>query len=194
LKVLLRRAFRHPITLLKSMGSFSLAHHPECQAFDHHCIRLRGHRLCIGCFIGYPVFAISLASLFVLSFMGVNSFLGIRFASLDAFLLGAALQATVLVGKVLHTTRVSVKVVFKCVQAIGLAFVFFPALIVAVPILVKTYLLFMLWTAFNAITGATKMYEIGKTCSSCRYKSQWSQCPGFKRTLDKLYEAGFLIK
>jgi hypothetical protein len=106
--------------------------------------------------------------------------------------LGAVLQLTVLIGKVLRTTLVSIKVVFKSVQAIGLAFMFFPVLVLGVSILIKIYLVFMLWTVFNAATGATKMYEIGKTCSSCKYKAQWSQCPGFKKTIDNLYRAGFL--
>jgi hypothetical protein len=174
------------------MGSFSLAHHPECSAYDGHCVRLRGRRLCIGCFIGYPVFAASLVVLFALSYWGIKSFLGLVFASSYAFIFGAALQLTLVLGKIVHIRRVSMKVALKTVQAIGLAFMFFPVLVLAVPLLLKVYLVLVLWSGFSAVTGATKMFEMGKTCGSCKYKGQWSQCPGFKSTIDKLFKAGFV--
>lgn len=136
--------------------------------------------------MGYPVFAASLVSLFILSFRGIQFELPIE------FLFGLVLQVRVLLGKLFHTERVSVKVVSKSVQAIGLALMFFPVLVIGMPLLLKVYLVIMLWTGFNGVTGAVKMYEIGKTCSSCEYKSHWSKCPGFKRTVDRLQEAGFL--
>jgi hypothetical protein len=142
--------------------------------------------------VGYPVFIASIASLYVLSFIGIHSFLNIQFASPEAFLVGTALQVTVLLGKVFNTSRVSVKVAFKSAQAVGLAFMFFPVLTLGIPILLKIYIVFILWASFNAITGAVRMYEISKTCKSCEYKFQWSKCPGFKGTVDRLYEAGFL--
>jgi hypothetical protein len=80
----------------------------------------------------------------------------------------------------------------KSVQAIGLAFMFYPVLTSVAPILMKFYLVLMLWMVFNTATSASKIFEIGKTCGACRYKGQWSQCPGFKRTLDNLIKAGFL--
>lgn len=187
MKANLRRAFRHPVTFLRSLGSFAVSHHPECEPFDHHSLKIHGHRLCIGCFVGYPVFAASLVSLFILSFRGI------QFELPKDFLFGLALQATVLLGKLFHTRRVSVKVVLKSVQAIGLALMFFPVLVIGMPLLLKVYLVMMLWTGFNGVTGAVKMYEIGKTCDSCEYKSHWSKCPGFKRTVDRLHEAGFLV-
>jgi hypothetical protein len=130
--------------------------------------------------------------LFVLSYLGVQSFLGVRFASLNAFIFGTALLLVAILGKVVHTTRVSTKVILKSVQAIGLAFMFFPVLVAAAPIVVKLFLVLMLWTVFNTATGATKIFELGKTCGACKYKGQWGQCPGFKRTLDNLIKAGFL--
>jgi hypothetical protein len=126
--------------------------------------------------------------------MGIQSFLGIHFVSLYAFLIGTALQLSVIVGKLIHSIRVSVKVFFKGVQAIGLALMFFPVLGSGMSVLLKIYLVLMLWTVFNAATAASKMYEIGKTCSSCEYKAHWGQCPGFKNTLRGLLRAGFLEK
>jgi hypothetical protein len=127
-----------------------------------------------------------------MSNLGIQSFLNVRFASLSAFIVGLALQLVVLLAKVVHTTRVSIKVGMKSVQAIGLAFMFFPVLTAGVPLLAKIYLVLMLWTVFNTFTAATKIFEIGKTCGSCKYEGHWGQCPGFKKTLDNLLKAGFL--
>ncbi|MFO7619528.1 MAG: hypothetical protein R6W91_07765, partial [Thermoplasmata archaeon] len=55
------------ITLKKATEPFLLAHHPSCKYFEHHTIVVRGRRLCMGCFVMYPVAAMSLAVLWILN-------------------------------------------------------------------------------------------------------------------------------
>ncbi|MHA1460330.1 MAG: hypothetical protein ACTSO8_02515, partial [Promethearchaeota archaeon] len=52
--------------VIKSFGSFFLRHHPECENFKGHAVKLRKHEFCIGCFIGYPTSFISIIILGVL--------------------------------------------------------------------------------------------------------------------------------
>ena len=35
-------------------GSLLLSHHPDCEKFKNHTIKIGSMRFCIGCFIGYP--------------------------------------------------------------------------------------------------------------------------------------------
>ena len=40
-----------------------LAHHPTCEFYDHHVLEVYGQKLCMGCFVVYPVGFVSLVTL-----------------------------------------------------------------------------------------------------------------------------------
>ena len=38
---------------LRKYGSLLLSHHPECEKFKNHTLKIGNLNFCIGCFIGY---------------------------------------------------------------------------------------------------------------------------------------------
>jgi hypothetical protein len=122
-----------------------------------------------------------------------SSFLSIRFGIVEAILIGIAFESVTIFVKAAHAGKsVPAKIAVKSSQAVGLGFIFIPFLILQAPVIFKLYILIMIWSFFNVAMGAIRIYETGKTCDACEYKSRWSRCPGFRETVEKLYKAGFL--
>jgi uncharacterized membrane protein len=170
------------------MSPLTLSHHPACRQYRHHSITVRGHKLCIGCFIGYPATLATIFALFIVWFLGFQ----LRF--LDMIWLGIAVEAVAILGKLLLSSkRVSSKVFIKILQGIGFGLLFFAALTLQLPLLLEVLILLILWTGSNAVHGATRAYDTQKTCGLCYYKGNWSNCPGFRKTLQRLHNAGFLV-
>ena len=188
MKVNLGRSFRHPILLLRTLSPFSLAHHPSCEQFSGHCVEIRGRRLCIGCFIGFPATFIALAVIVYASYLGV-----MRLVLLDALLLGVVIEGVLfLVKMVHHAKRVSARVAIKIAQATGIAFLLYAPISMPWSIGAKIVAVFVVWMTLNTLMSAQRMYETGKTCEACDYKARWSKCPGFRDVVRKLCDAGFL--
>jgi hypothetical protein len=181
------RIVRHPIGFSKALSPFTLSHHPDCQSFSHHCLRVRGHRLCIGCFTGIPT---TLAAFFALI---LASSLGLRLGFLNALLLGVAVEVVAFPLKAIHAwKRVSVRVGLKMLQAVGVGFLFYAPLTLQAPLLLQLLVVFLLYMIAYTVLGAARVYEAEKTCGACEYKGNWNECPGFRATAKKLHEAGFL--
>ncbi|WXG43999.1 MAG: hypothetical protein WED04_08210 [Promethearchaeati archaeon SRVP18_Atabeyarchaeia-1] len=188
MKLQLRRAVFHPLKFLRSLGPFALAHHPGCEQFANHSLRLRNHRFCIGCFIGYPAFIASIVILWISSFL-----FGIGFGFIEAIIVGIAFESATIIVKALHAGESAhAKIAVKSSQGVGLGFIFYPFLMLQAPIIFKVYILFIIWSAFNLIIGAVRLYETGRTCEACEYKSRWSKCPGFRETVKRLRSSGFI--
>jgi hypothetical protein len=183
----LRRIVRHPLRFSRALSVIALSHHPDCQSFRHHCIRVRGHRLCIGCFTGIP------ATLGAFLALVVASWLGLRLSFLDVLLLGSTVAVIASSLKVVHTWKsVPVRVILKMAQGAGVGFLFFAPLTLAVPLLLQLLLVFLLYTVAYTVLGAARVYEAEKTCGACEYKGNWNECPGFRETAKRLHDAGFL--
>ena len=87
---------------------------------------------------------------------------------------------------------VAAKVIVKISQGLGLGFLLLPFLALQAPMLFKLFVLFTVWSFINVILGAIRIYETAKICDACYYKGNWGVCPGFKATVKKLSNAGFL--
>ena len=183
----LRRIVRHPITFSKALSPITLSHHPNCQPFSHHYLRVRGHQLCIGCFTGIP------ATLAAFVGLVAASWLGLPLPFLDAFLVGGSLIVTASVLKAIRDwKRVAIRAGLKIAKGAGVAFLFFVPLTLQVPLLLQLLVVFLLYmTAYTAL-GAVKVYQAEKTCRACEHKGNWNVCPGFRQTAKKLTDAGFL--
>lgn len=120
----------HPIkTLIRRVGDedpLLLAHHPTCEYYSHHVIELYGQKLCMGCFIVYPV---GLASLLVLVLS--------RLTILSVQIAHVSTQSLYIVGLVLIFPKILLKIIpgqrarwqrilTKGTLAVGLAFVALP--------------------------------------------------------------------
>lgn len=183
----LRRIVRHPILFSRALSPITLSHHPDCQSFRHHCLRVRGHRLCIGCFTGIPT---TLGTFFALV---AASWLGLSLGFLDALFWGLAIEVIAFPVKAIHAWKsVPVRVGLKMVQAVGVGFLFFAPLTLHAPLLLDLLLVFLLYMIAYTVLGAVRVYEAEKTCGACEYKGNWNDCPGFRETAKRLSEAGFL--
>ncbi|WP_049924475.1 hypothetical protein [Halopiger djelfimassiliensis] len=103
-----------------------LAHHPTCEYYSHHTFELYGQRVCMGCFIVYPVAILSLLALSVVRL--VRPALGLfEFPTSAFYLAGFGLVAPMVVGKLLPGTRTATtRIASKALLAVGLAVTAFP--------------------------------------------------------------------
>jgi hypothetical protein len=116
-----------------------------------------------------------------------------RLALFDILLLGVIIEGMLFLVKTAHhSKRVSERVALKIAQATGIAFILFAPLSLPWSITAKTIAVLMIWMMLNTLMSAERMYETGKTCDACKYKARWSKCPGFRETVEKLFNAGFL--
>jgi hypothetical protein len=130
-----------------------------------------------------------------LAVVAFASYLGIvRLALFDVLLLGVIIEAALFAVKMAyHANRASARVALKIAQATGIAFLLYAPLSMPWSATAKFLALLMIWMTLNTLMSAVRMYETGKTCDACTYKGRWSRCPGFKETIRKLCEAGFVI-
>ena len=190
MKVNLRRSFLHPILLLRTLSPFSLAHHPSCEQYSGHCVEVRGHRLCIGCFIGFPATFIALAAIILATYFGI-----LRLTFINTLLLGVGIEGILFIGKAIrHARKVSARVATKIAQATGIAFLLYAPISMPWSIAAKIIAVLMIWMTINSLMSAQRMYETGKTCEACKYKARWSRCPGFRDVVKKLLDGGFLTQ
>lgn len=121
---------RNPLrNLIQNVGSSDpllLAHHPTCEFYDHHTFELYGHKLCMGCFIVYPVSFVSLSTLVILRFLWPQFDL-FEWHTHAFYIIGFALIGPMTVSKALPFSRSSrVRITGKVLLAVGLALVAFP--------------------------------------------------------------------
>lgn len=100
---------------------FLLSHHPRCRSYDHHTLTVRGHDLCLGCFVVYPIGGVTLAGLLVLWLLAPGSPL-FGLSTTGLYAVGGALAAPLVVSKALPGPRsVRTRLVAKALLAAGLA-------------------------------------------------------------------------
>jgi len=104
-----------------------LAHHPRCEYYDHHTIELYGWKCCLGCFVVYPVGAISLSTLVAVWAVRPESTLVTQstgvFYTVAGVLIAPMVASKLIPGRRSTTTRL----LSKALLAIGLAALAFPA-------------------------------------------------------------------
>jgi len=103
-----------------------LAHHPTCEYYSHHVIELYERKLCMGCFIVYPV---GFTSLFVLVSSRLTALSG-QIANINTYYLytaGFLLISPKILLKLAPGQRTRrQRILTKGILAVGLAFVAFP--------------------------------------------------------------------
>ena len=103
-----------------------LAHHPTCEYYSHHVIDVYGQKVCMGCFIVYPVAFFSLVSLLLLRLTVLSTEIS-AVPTLLLYLFGFALILPKVIGKIAPGTRTkNTRIVTKALLATGLAFISLP--------------------------------------------------------------------
>lgn len=150
---------------------FLLSHHPTCEYYDHHTFELYGEKLCLGCFVVYPVGAVSLS---VLVALGV--FVG-PFAAGTTALYGIAglLGAPIVFSKTLGwPTGVRFRILAKALLAVGLAVLFYPLVFRPGDRLLTALLFVLFWIVYVGYKGLTAFDD----CEGCPERSEFPDCSG----------------
>lgn len=135
-----------------------LAHHPDAPEYEADVYRVRGARLCVGCFTTYPVFVVAAFAL---------SFASMPWTALLAA--GGALALAQLVSSAGRARTRGVKAAVKTSLGLGLAALVWGVHGAPWPVAWKLgALLVLLAAAFaSAIPRARRMRRAGATCSAC---------------------------
>lgn len=103
-----------------------LAHHPTCEYYSHHVIEIYGQKLCMGCFVVYPVGFLSLISLLSLR-LSIFSAEMAAIPTVFLYIIGFVLVLPKVVMKIYPGQRTkTARILTKTTLATGLAFIMFP--------------------------------------------------------------------
>ncbi len=151
-----------------------LSHHPDCKKFKNHTFKIGEIRLCVGCFVAYPV--------------GIISMLFFNYIKLDQEL--PAHWILTLSGLCMSTTALSftalieikpIKVFQKATIPIGVAFFLIWIRTLSLSKEAKVYLAMSTIGIVLLLFNLKHMYGILKSCYYCETTFAWSTCEGFER-------------
>jgi multisubunit Na+/H+ antiporter MnhG subunit len=156
---------------------YLLSHHPNCEKYEEHVFKIREKKFCIGCFIGYPAAIVGIGVSFPLVFY----YMIIKwiFLAIGVFLSFATLLSLTQFPK--KRTR---KILQKLMIGIGSGFIltsiwFFMEFSWYFKVLV-------IWGAIIVLNIPISLMHYKthqKSCHTCEWKNDWSECPGFSRKL-----------
>ncbi len=164
---------------IKSFIPLLLSHHPQCEKFKNHTLKVRNSKLCIGCFIGYPVAIISLILIGVLK-------LDLIIPSQYLFLFGIVFVGTFILSPLNLIKTKSLKIIQKTLIGVGSVLIFYGILHIPNPMNANLYIgiivLTLLFTVFNAY------HVLGnfRKCYKCETPFDWNQCGGFDAVIKRM--------
>lgn len=172
---------------LDGLDPFVLAHHPRCDYYADHTFELRGHDLCMGCFLVYPI---GIASLVVLSALHL-ALPAMR--ALDVAVIygvAAAFVAPILAYKALYRrgsrwlyefiyrwSDHRLRMATKASLAVGLAWLAYPVVFRPSVRLPGAVLLVGGLVVYNGYKGLTALDE----CDACPEQPSFPDCTGMNR-------------
>ncbi len=168
-KASLRRVYRYILSLLP----FLLAHHPDCKEFEGHTIKAGKYKLCIGCFIGYPVAVIGI---FLIDIFNLNR----NLSNETLLIIGLLFLASFALSPLDLTKNKRVKIIQKVIIGLGASFLFW--YIKNLPITLIEQIFWAMWV-FGFLISLLNVYHIYtffSKCKKCEEYFNWEKCDGFK--------------
>jgi hypothetical protein len=154
-------------------GSLLLSHHPDCDKFKHHTINIGSFHFCIGCFIGYPT-----ALIFILLFNSFKIYLLIKANVLLLF--GVIFLSFFILSPLRLTKHKIVKILQKFFIGIGSAFLFWWIWTLTTDLFLNLFIFSIIFGAIIIFLNGYHAYSFLKVCRTCKYKTNWQNCPGFQ--------------
>ncbi len=153
---------------------YLLSHHPDCEKYDEHVLKIRDKKLCIGCFIGYPAAILGIGISFPLMFYDIIS--KWIFLSIGILLSFATL---------LSLTRFPRKRVRKIIQKllIGLGSGFILSAVWFMMGFAWYFKILVIWGTIIILNIPISLMHYKthqKSCQDCEWKNDWEKCPGFQ--------------
>jgi len=174
--------------VIKSFGSFFLRHHPECENFKGHAIKLRKHEFCIGCFIGYPT---SFISIIILGVLKLNE----SISSNILIIFGILFMSTFFLSLTGVTKIKFIKIIQKIFIGFGSALIFWGIFSLDFPEFTNYVIFLLVFSIILTFLNIYHVYGLYNTCKKCESQFKWGQCSGFEvvRTKLKKYDLPNLI-
>lgn len=170
----MRNPVRWAIHRIHEKNPLLLSHHPTCQYYSHHTFTLYGAKLCMGCFIVYPIGAASLLVMSLTWLLGPDIWITTQPTS-QYYIIGGGFAGPVIAGKVLPDTRTKrYRILSKALLAVGLGIAAFP--IIARPTArLQTVAIF---TAFLVPYITHKGVTARDDCQGCPEIDDFPDCSG----------------
>lgn len=165
---------RKIITKLGEDDPLLLAHHPTCEYYSHHVIEIYGEKVCMGCFIVYPVGFFSLVSLLSLRLTILDAEIR-AISTLSLFIIGFTLLLPKVIAKIAPGTRTrNTRILTKALLAIGLAFISFPFFFRPTERIVTVILFLGFLIPYVVYKGLTATDD----CKGCPEADDFPNCSG----------------
>ncbi len=165
--------------VIKSFGSFFLRHHPECENFKGHAIKLRKHEFCIGCFIGYPT---SFISIIILGVLKLNE----SIPSNILIIFGIMFMSTFFLSFTGVTKIKIIKIIQKIFIGFGSALIFWGIFSLDFPEFTNYVIFLLVFSILLTFLNIYHAYGLYNTCKKCEFQFKWGQCSGFEAIRNKL--------
>lgn len=158
---------------IKGLKPLLLSHHPDCQEFEKHTIKIGKYRFCIGCFVGYPVAVASVILIyFLLNYVEITPPI--------LFWLGVIFMSSIILSPLNFTDYKPIKIIQKILFNIGGGFLFWWTWSFTSSFLFNFLIFFSLFSILLTLVNSYHAYGIYRTCKDCDYNLKWEKCPGFR--------------
>lgn len=165
--------------VIKSFSSFFLRHHPECENFKGHAIKLRKHEFCIGCFIGYPV---SFISIIILGVFKLTE----SIPSINLIIFGILFMSTFFLSLTGVTKIKIIKIIQKIFIGFGSALIYWGIFSLNFSDFTNFIIFILVFSILLTFLNIYHAYGLYKTCKKCEFQFKWGQCSGFEAVRNKL--------
>jgi hypothetical protein len=165
-------------SFFKRYGSLLLSHHPECEAFKDHTLKIGSHHFCIGCFIGYPT---AIVGIIIFEIFKIYLILN----GITLFLFGLICLLFFILSPLNLTKHKGIKIIQKFFLGLGSAFLFWWIWTLTPDISINFLIFILTFGVILVILNGYHAYSFLKTCKKCKYTADWYSCPGFKKVYKK---------
>jgi len=163
------------LSFFRKYGSLLLSHHPKCESFKNHTLKLGSLHFCIGCFIGYPT---AIITILLFNIFEIYSL----FDSVTLLYVGILFLSSFLLSPLNLTNRKGIKILQKFCIGFGSAFLFWWIWTLTTQIFVNLITFIGIFGAIIVMLNGFHAYSFLKTCRKCKYKTNWHDCPGFNKS------------
>jgi hypothetical protein len=157
-----------------------LSHHPECDKFNNHTLNIGKVRLCIGCFVGYPI---AILGIFLIPLLKISSVIPVD----DFLIISIVLLATFILSPLKLTNIKVIKIIQKALIGLGSSFLFWYIMTRPNPQYVN---ILTFYISFTLILGILNFYHaLGfiMKCYKCETPFSWGSCGGM-RSITHIFE------
>ena len=174
---------KRTLLYLKCFFPLFLSHHPDCEHFKEHTIKIGKYKFCIGCFIGYPIAILTLI---------LNIFLKFDKMLLDEyiFFLSIIFLSTFSLSFFKITEKKIIKIIQKILMGIGGALLLIWILGLNNTRELNILIAFYTINIIVAIFSIYHIYGFFSQCYKCETNFNWAICSGFENIRNNLNKNG----